>query len=546
MALRPVTVKRCVPLVSTRPLSIVRITKSRRFSTITPSQKPKASSNSPWNLVVFPNVHADVSSKWVIGIGALSFGLGAIQHMFGSSEHIFHRTFITDKDPDDLAEFYGNEDFMEIFSVFPFVVEFMMRGGYFDDRGHVITYGFPGPLEVSMEFEEKEVNDKVVWFNKRERFQDHSFGITWWDITQNFGFNKRKDGTCEIYHHGEHFSGPFFIRIIFDLHSRYVIWATEKHVNSNAFGSEELEDERMVQQKNVLNHVFKGYLHSLAKDVQHARADLEKSRHALRVKVAAGLLQDSELSDLYEKKIQQHDETIQKLKMASLKRHNTRVEVMDLGPRRRTRRSLKVDDAETELTIQEAMQHIEDAGESTSTSLRNLVAAAEESEDSEIDEESDGMDEDTAPDADQESVDDIHKIIQVDGYTEALKDVRNKILSKVLVISDEEAKEAACNVMFATDGSGEIFEDLKHIDETLEECSGHMVGSSFTPADTWAFLATADIPVEGWLDKLPKLKAVVAKVTAELRQSSLGASGAGDLLAPAQSSDSGNMEIITK
>ena len=39
----------------------------------------------------------------------------------------------------DLAEFYGNEDFMEIFCVLPFMVDFMMRSGTFDDNGHVHT-----------------------------------------------------------------------------------------------------------------------------------------------------------------------------------------------------------------------------------------------------------------------------------------------------------------------------------------------------------------------------------------------------------------------
>lgn len=438
---------------------------------------------------------------------------------------------------------------MEIFSVFPFVVEFMMRGGYFDDRGHVITYGFPGPLEVSMDFQEKEVNDKVVWFNKRERFQDRSFGITWWEITQNFGFNKRKDGTCEIYHHGENFQGPFFIRLIFDLHSRYVIWATERHVNSVAFGNEDLEEEKIVQQKNVLNHVFKHYLQSLAKDVQHARADLEKNRHALRVKVASGLLADKELADLYEKKInkkiQEHDDTLNKLRVASIKRHNTQVEVTSMGPRRRTRHELVVDDDQTQDTIREALQHIEDAGETTSTSLRHLVSSSgssdesnnEPAEEEDEDEESD----EGAPAAVDENV---HLSIKVEGYSEALKDVRNQILTKILTISDEGKKEAACAKMFATDGSGEIFEAFKNIDETIDDDCGHMVGNTSTSADAWAYLATADIPTDGWLDELPNLKAVVAKVTSALEQTTYGSAGDRQVLAPSDGSTS--VDILSK
>ena len=54
------------------------------------------------------------------------------------------------------------------------------------------------------------------------------------------------------------------------------------------------------------------------------------------------------------------------------------------------------------------------------------------------------------------------------------------------------------------------------------EEGGHMVGGSFTLADLFAFSVVNTyragfldgVPLEGWLEKLPKLKAVVDKVAA--------------------------------
>ena len=84
---------------------------------------------------------------------------------------------MTEADPNALAEFYGNEDFMEIFCVFPFMVDFMMWSGYFDDNGHVHTFGLPPVISnmvVSMQFDEREEEDadgeaNTVCFNKKER-----------------------------------------------------------------------------------------------------------------------------------------------------------------------------------------------------------------------------------------------------------------------------------------------------------------------------------------------------------------------------------------
>ncbi len=49
---------------------------------------------------------------------------------------------------------------MELFCIFPFVGQIMMRGGEFDDEGTVHTMGIPGELQVSMVFSEEEDEDE--------------------------------------------------------------------------------------------------------------------------------------------------------------------------------------------------------------------------------------------------------------------------------------------------------------------------------------------------------------------------------------------------
>jgi hypothetical protein len=64
---------------------------------------------------------------------------------------------------------------VQVFCVFPFVENFMMRTSFFDDEGTVHAHGFPGTMLVSMEFDDREeevTNDNgetetvVAHFNK--------------------------------------------------------------------------------------------------------------------------------------------------------------------------------------------------------------------------------------------------------------------------------------------------------------------------------------------------------------------------------------------
>jgi hypothetical protein len=221
-------------------------------------------------------------------ICAGGLGLGAAQYFLGISENFFEHKFVTSKKPEDLADFYGTEDFMEVFCVLPFMVEFMLRGAEFDDNGTIHAWGLlgPGELEVSIDFDEREIDttgdgepDTLACFNKKEHFRDiaPSFlgGFTLWEMTQNFGYHRLEDGTCEVYHHGEKFNGLFPISLLFQLHSRYVIWATQKYVNSDAFGTEDRDSDLEEQRHNIPLHVFRKCIQGLTREVEKAKLNSE-------------------------------------------------------------------------------------------------------------------------------------------------------------------------------------------------------------------------------------------------------------------------------
>ena len=233
-----------------------------------------------------------LQTKLAVGAGALTLGCVAGQTFFGSAEDFYDHRFVTEADPNALAEFYGNEDFMEIFCVFPFMVDFMMRSGYFDDNGHVHTFGLPPVISnmvVSMQFDEREEDDgngetNTICFNKKERFKcsDSLFGNTLWEMVQNFGYATREDGKIEVYHYGQKWQGPFFIRLVFQMHARYVIYATEQHVNSPRFlaQDEDEENDLVAQRHNIPKHLLGQFLDGLDVDVQ---AKLKESVEALQV-----------------------------------------------------------------------------------------------------------------------------------------------------------------------------------------------------------------------------------------------------------------------
>jgi len=271
-----------------------------------------------------------VPTKVAVGAGVLTGGLVVGQYLFGSADHFYDHRFVTRADPDAMAEFYGNEDFMEIFCVFPFMVDFMMRSGDFDDNGHVHTFGLPpvvSNMVVSMQFDEREEEDAdgeahTVCFNKKERFKCTAavFGWTLWEMVHNFGYAQRDDGTSEVYHYGQSWRGPFFIRLVFQAHARYVIYAAEQHLNSARFlAQDEDEEDHLIEQRhNIPRHLLGQFLDGLEVDVQ---AKLGESAKALAT-LGQQPRDDKELQ-LLKAQISSLEATLKDLSAASLRRRET-------------------------------------------------------------------------------------------------------------------------------------------------------------------------------------------------------------------------------
>jgi hypothetical protein len=223
-----------------------------------------------------PTLRAELRNhrlKYFVGGSVLA--TAALQAKYGHTKDFFEYRFITEKNPDDLASFYGGEEFMELFCVMPLVGAIMMRGGVFDDEGTVHTQGLPGTLQVSMVFSDEtdEDTEKTMWFNKRERFKDVWRGYKCWDMVTNFGFQTLPDGRVECYHTGEYFHGnippiSLILRLVFQLHSQYVGWATEHHIKHHAFNDHANEDEEHMEEESrtfFLWHLLKNHINPFGK-----------------------------------------------------------------------------------------------------------------------------------------------------------------------------------------------------------------------------------------------------------------------------------------
>lgn len=192
----------------------------------------------------------------------LAFGAGLLTSLpAASGEHFFEHKFLTTKDPDAIVDFYSTEDFLQILGIFPFAIHFVLAGVEWD-TSRENTMSVHDAMEISFTIEEREEvidGEKVtVFLEKRERFKNF---LPWtrflmWDQTQCYGYNRLEDGQLEVFHRGDVFNGPLPVRMLVNLHARYVIWATEKHINSSAFGTSDLELQEK-QRSNVVGHVMR-------------------------------------------------------------------------------------------------------------------------------------------------------------------------------------------------------------------------------------------------------------------------------------------------
>lgn len=196
-------------------------------------------------------------AKYPLTSATALLSLGILLKTTGRTEKFYEHRFVVNVDPDDLAGFYGGENFMELFCVLPFVGTLMMRGGEFDDEGTVHTTGFPGEMLVSMVFSEDENdNGQTDWFNKRERFKDLFMGYKAWDMVSNFGFRTLPSGRLEVYHSGEYFDSniPIFggiVYYVFKVHSYWLAFATAYHLKYHAFRADTDEEEELEERSRA-------------------------------------------------------------------------------------------------------------------------------------------------------------------------------------------------------------------------------------------------------------------------------------------------------
>jgi len=205
------------------------------------------------------------TGKALVPLPALFFGAfctnNLIQDYFGTKDdEFFYASFTTNKNPDDIAEFYQAEDLLKIISFHPILFKLFMdrvvvgEEPESEEEAHlamgesrmiVQNLGMEASFVITEEEEEIDGENVKVSFQRYERFLDyvpilHDDGnkILLWDQTWTFGFRRLEDGRTEVYHQGHKFYGPWPVRIIIYIHQKYVIWACEKYLSCEAFGSE--------------------------------------------------------------------------------------------------------------------------------------------------------------------------------------------------------------------------------------------------------------------------------------------------------------------
>lgn len=220
-------------------------------------------------------------------------------------------------------------------------------------------------MEISFTLTEREETtaegEKVVaFFQKTERFKNFLpfTPILLWDQTQLYGYNRREDGKCEVFHRGEKFYGPFPIRLLVQLHARYVIWATEKHINSPVFGSGDLEEQEH-QRSNVPLHVVQDFFHRLSIAQQIA---IETG------KIAAG--KSTEEAEATLKKLKKLQQTPTQIYVNTLKRAND-----NGGKLKRTTSSIEVADPATQQAIDSALASLTTGNSPAAATARDAVAS---------------------------------------------------------------------------------------------------------------------------------------------------------------------------
>jgi len=147
-----------------------------------------------------------------------------------------------------------------------------------EDSDEIIIEGEEDDDDEEDEEEEEEEDNgpKMEFFVKKEtlRFVESHIKKSLFHYELEMGFNLLAEtNECEVFFRGTKFRGLFPIRIIFELHALYFIWAMEKYFNSSQFSTiEDLPEEAEHYRLNIPASSVKEYLYDLIKDVEHSRS----------------------------------------------------------------------------------------------------------------------------------------------------------------------------------------------------------------------------------------------------------------------------------
>jgi len=274
-----------------------------------------------------------LKTHWKGIIGGLVAGTGLLHAVYGNEDNFYDKRFILEVDPDNVADFYGSENFMDLYCILPFMGSLMMRGSYFDDEGTVHSQGLPfGELLVSMVFsdssDDEDGNENGQWFNKRERFKNEFFGgrFTMWDMITNFGFETLPDGRVMVYHHGEYFYGnlpplSLIMSLVFRMHAKFVIKTTEHHLRYYAFKNDTEIDEKMEHESRDAMPIFwlKNYNWFKVIGCLLFDQELDMPNHLQKKRADAMAIYKAENPDEDEEEEEEEDEEVVAIKLARKK-----------------------------------------------------------------------------------------------------------------------------------------------------------------------------------------------------------------------------------
>lgn len=336
-----------------------------------------------------------------IAIIGVASGLHSIQSYFGTADNFFYGCFTTDKDPHDIAEFYQAEDLLKIVAIHPILFNLFMdkvvpeQETITEDNAllnteetkfHVKHFGMEVSFEIIEQQEEAADGEQhLVSFVRHERFIDwapflNEYGIKLmlWDQTWKYGFKRLEDGKLQVFHEGERFYGPWPIRVLIFFHQYYVLWACEKFINSDVFGTDDLDTQEEMKAE-LPKYILKNILAKLRGVKEKRLANLESE--PLHDEDAIAQLK-SKIDKL--KRLENTNSTIALVKgqygimpYASNKgiikkrsRIKRRFQRVDPGPK------IIVDDSEMHDALQEAVKEAKE-NEAVNTAMQELVQTAE-------------------------------------------------------------------------------------------------------------------------------------------------------------------------